>query len=212
MFKASFAAWTALIALGSLASNAAAQSAPDNSPNVMDVETRLKGEAGKKPPSTTIVDGWEVGMTEDNECYAGRSYEGGTFLVINQSADDPKIVTLVGNPDWSIVEGKKYPNVKFNFGDRIWTDHHSDGDGKLHAIVSVWKPEFELELWTAEGVEITQDGRFVDRLSLRGLKRALSEVTACLARIEVAEKEAKRKRTIEAFPKDPFAADKPPKR
>lgn len=165
----------------------------------------MKGEAGKTPHSSQLVNGWEVGPNDDGECYAARSYERGTFLVINEGAEDPRIVTSVGNQNWSIVEGKKYPKLKFDFGGQSWTDQHSDGDGESHAIVSVWKPAFRFQLWRAEAVEITQDGRFIDRLSLDGLRPALSELATCVGRIRAANKEAKRKRAVEAFPKDPFA-------
>lgn len=153
---------------------------------------------------------WNV-VRFETRCGAFVELEGNTRFVIEQDFEYPKIFTTkIANKAWSIVDRKSYQGVRYKFDNRTWSGAESFGDVEedFNGLVPDWKIGIKDDLRYARTLEISLDGKFIDRIKIENIGIAVSQIEACIGKQQASKDEAARIKAINEFPADPFASDK----
>jgi hypothetical protein len=147
------------------------------------------------------VEGWKISRdTENPRCSMGSLYEGygSTFLYLAYTPAKDEAYVSISNENWqSIVDGESMA-LDFHLGTETWSGvkakGYNGGDGEPAGFVATFDgKDFLIDFGIAPSLIIMKGSTVVDRLSLKGTKAAVIELSRCASSIN------------KGILKDPFA-------
>ncbi len=157
------------------------------------VALSLMQAAATAPATTQNLQGWNV-LDNDRGCAVNAAYRGGTRLSVFALPNHEGIGFLIQNQDWTTLEdGQVYPlTIRFDDGSewpipalaRLEIDRH--GPGLFFAI----RPgsaedgrDFMLQFASASGMNVSNNGAQVERLTLTNSRAATQALAQCIGRL-----------------------------
>lgn len=150
------------------------------------------------------VGGWEIGELDD-ACFATAEFvaDGRPSTTIDLIWDGASLQLAASNPAWSVVAGRRYPDVEYQFDDGGYTGATVGVTGGVGANLP---PDALDRFASSTGLTIVKGEAVMANVSLRGSAAAASALRACTSR--VAERNAARARREarwDYIARDPFA-------
>lgn len=153
-------------------------------------------------------EGFAVAETADG-CELSIIYEGSgnTTLSVILGFDGTNYI-IVTNGNWSASEGRTYTDISFEFQAASLTGGTVLGVERAfkNGFVAKASPNLLSNFSSSSYLHILKSGEIIDRLSLKGSRKALLTAQACLRDLSARGLAESRKRErFEDLPDDPFA-------
>lgn len=142
--------------------------------------------AGAESPLWKMVGDWQIRVddTLGHGCFALAAYSEGSMFRVGFDMDSRQAYVIIGNDRWKSIEMGKAYDLVFQFDDASRWKGKATGvsfrsGGHPYLATPIDNPEFLSQFARRNGMSIKYKSHEIARLSLKGSRRALTEMIAC---------------------------------
>lgn len=156
---------------------------------------------------------WDVGLNENNDCYAWNAFDGPGTTMLTVVGGDPSgpLLMSVANENWSIGVGDKVDLVVSLDDATVPVAATGMGAGGHHGFFFQIDASFLRQFRAARMMRVNRGAIVVDELSLAGSSDAVQRLLACMfnAREVMTRDSRRQQQPFGSIPLDPFASEVP---